>query len=57
MQYGSTDWASWVLPKEAIKHIQFAYVPRQRIDILFVVDSLFSDSWEHGTTTFNTANF
>ena len=27
MQYGSTDWASWVLPEEeAIKHIKFAYV-------------------------------
>ncbi|KAM5541918.1 hypothetical protein V8D89_004228 [Ganoderma adspersum] len=26
MQYGSTDWASWVLPEEeAIKHIKFAW--------------------------------
>uniref|UniRef100_A0A5K1K6Q8 Cell surface hydrophobicity-associated protein n=1 Tax=Ganoderma boninense TaxID=34458 RepID=A0A5K1K6Q8_9APHY len=39
MQYGSTDWASWVLPEEeAIKHIKFADqaagLPREELVIM-----------------------
>ena len=57
MQYGSTDWASWVLPEEeAIMHIKFAYVPQLYIDLCIVINPLFCNSWEHGTTTFDTAN-
>ncbi len=57
MQYGSTDWASWVLPEEeAIKHIKFAYVLQLYVNLYFVLSLLFSNSWEHGITTFDTAN-
>ena len=59
MQYGSTDWASWVLPEEeAIKHIKFACVllavcrPPPRTD----PPTFLYTRWEHGITTFDTAN-
>ena len=53
--YGDPRWAKWVLPEEeAIKHIKFAYVPLDQAR--FRCSPLKSHSYEHGITTFDTAN-
>ena len=53
--YGDPRWAKWVLPEEeAIKHIKFAYVFLNQARSRCSLSRPYS--YEHGITTFDTAN-
>lgn len=56
MSYGDPRWQQWVLPhEEAVKHIKFAYV-RHLCLPMSVTILMCKDSYDHGITTFDTAN-
>ena len=56
MSYGDPRWQEWVLPEEeAIKHIKYAYVKSYSAGYMRL-DRLFCCRYDHGITTFDTAN-
>ena len=56
MSYGDPRWQEWVLPEEeAIKHIKYAYVKSYSAGCMRL-DHPFCCRYDHGITTFDTAN-